>query len=1622
MNKTNSYLPFDALLKKLRNKYPGDKNKGKLGKEFEKLTVNFFKKDLTYKNRFSKVWFEKHYPKRIGGDTGIDIFAKERENDEIVGIQCKCYADNNPVDYVDVSKLVNACKKYDIKRSILVTTSDKLTAEVEATMQRDKMQLLNKSNFRASSIKNWDTHFDKIVTEKPKKLRTDQQKVHDDVINGFCSNDRGKMLMACGTGKTLTSLRITEDMKCKTILYLVPSISLIQQTMREWSDNSHGKNQYIAVCSDGTAGDDEGGQIYELERSPSTNKDAFVEQFKKRNNYDMTIIFSTYQSIDIVKEGLEQANDTELDLILCDEAHRTATKKQKYNKSTDKDESKDSEKIEMSVFGKVHEQEFIRSKKRLYMTATPKLYHGEKKDVFSMDDEKVFGPTFSTISFYDAVHGEKATLSDFKVKIAVLPEDRLPEYLGMMEHLSNESGDDDKKRMAKLLEHKAKYAAAWHGILKPDDEPMMNKPLQKIIVFTNTIEKSELFAGLCEKKKHGSFREISNEYNKHYKIQQTVDVRHIDGTTNSYKRRANLDWLDDSDSDKSQTRIISNARCLSEGVDVPSLDGVIFMEPKKSTVDVVQSVGRVMRKTAEKDFGYIILPVIVPGGNSADQILEDSRFQHVWEVLNALRSHDPRLIAELSSAGLIKNPDPSAGTGTGRLLIDFLGIDEKKEKELFSSLMLAMRSKIVKKVGNVDYAQKYGTKLGIYARKAEELVNKMYEKDEKMKKEIDLFHKEMQEIINETVTNDEVIKMIAQHVILKHVFDNVFYEEFISHNPVSEKLDHMLKTLKLGHILAELGDFYEDVRREADIIKKSPENEIHQRRQEFIKRIYGNFVSSVERKTAVEKGIVYTPTEMIDFIIDSVQYILKDKMGKTLGDDKVQVLEPFTGTGSFLTRLISSGLLDRTLNKKYSEQLFANEILLLGYYIAAVNIETTYSEHVKKLKRKKKPQNTEYVPFRNINYVDTFKQDPKTRNATEKLTGFMDEYSKKLQTIITKQNRQCIEVIMSNPPWGVAAKIKFDQKNKDPSYDIQSRVADTYGKKTKTGKKKLHELYVRALRWSSDRLGNCGIIAFVINGSLLKSPSFRGVRAYLHEEFNIIYYVDCRGEKGIKGDGRNIFEYKGVSTGGTTSRVGILFLIKTPEEPKHEIFYHKLNEKYYEGFEKRKYLKEIRSIEKIPDTKWEKIIPNDDYEWVEKSNDDFFKHTPMESKLNADGTPTGIFDFYKNGVVTGYDEWVYNLSRETLVNNMKSFIQYMNANYDDDEFKNKQDLTKGKWAEDTVNRLKDKGRQEFDEQKIRMALYRPFFKQNLYFDWMFNARWNVPEIMPQESSDNKIILVSWGKNFSALMTNLTPDLHVIGDNKCFPLYRYEKKNGDPTTTQGEYVRTDNINDQTLKNYREFYNDATIKKIDIFYYIYGVLHHPEYKKLFINNLRNNRPHIPMVSEFWKFNNIGEKLANLHTNFENFGTYHKMCNIKPLQILEEPPVSVKFVKKNDNHAESAIAINGIEIFNNLPEITYQLRERTPLAWFVERCKEYSKPYDGSKRTNNVFENLAFEQLIEKIKQLLHIGLVSEQLILQLPELEILDYEFENQDMYDDKLSEFQVIDKGRAKKRKKPRKRT
>ena len=555
-----SRTTFSDILQRIR-KISGD-DKVKLGRKFEQLMVEFFKNDKQYE-RFKEVrlWDKSK-------DLGIDIIAYDRFG-EPYAIQCKCYANDAKLHYDgNVTNLWTESEAQNIKNRLIVTTGIP-TANLVKQCAKTGVSIIRRTDLEASKI-NWNVNPKKITQNATNKLYPHQKVAYNETIQGFQKEPRGQIIMACGTGKTLTSLRIAEKVagRNKTVLYLVPSISLIKQTYSEWAENSDIPQQTIVVCSDKTAGNPEDIPISDLATgtvttSPSKLKNSFAQL--KQDKESMRVVFSTYQSANVVQEAFQ---DMTFDLIVFDEAHRTAGREKK-------------------TFTLAHDDRNINAKKRLYMTATPRIYERDGEDVFSMDNKEIFGPVFHRLRFSTAI--EKNILSDYQVVGFAI-----------------DAEEEDKKNADAGIESKIKIEeecklASVYGAIRQQDENMPPNLLNRILVFHNKIPNSRRF------KK--TFKKIVEIENKRGNTTTQVETKHVDGRDRAKDRMETINWL--KDTPKSNVHVLSNVRCLSEGVDVPSLDAVVFYEPRQSVVDVVQAVGRVMRKHDDKKMGYVIVPIVV---------------------------------------------------------------------------------------------------------------------------------------------------------------------------------------------------------------------------------------------------------------------------------------------------------------------------------------------------------------------------------------------------------------------------------------------------------------------------------------------------------------------------------------------------------------------------------------------------------------------------------------------------------------------------------------------------------------------------------------------------------------------------------------------------------------------------------------------------------------------------------------------------------------------------------------------------------------------------------------------------------------------------------------------------
>ena len=926
---------------------------------FERLMRQYFLTDPIYKDRFSEVYLYKEWasldPSRNPRDIGIDIVAVE-EDGTFCAIQCKCYAPTTHISKRDIDSFIAESSRAHFTARILVDTGGSWGENAKAAIRgiEPACKIIRFRDLEQSPI-NWpDLKIDPpehLSLKEPFTLKPHQQDAFDDVINGFKNADRGKLIMACGTGKTFTALRIAEEIAGVggTVLYLVPSIALLGQAMREWAEQKQTEHRYIGICSDTTAGrTNEDMSIEELEIPVTTDPEAIGQQLSFPSPQKMTVVFSTYHSLPLVENAMSPyyaKESLKFDLILCDEAHRTTGIQRPGD--------------DVTHFRLVHDGMRIKARKRLYMTATPKLYtegvqnqasqHGI--GVYSMDDIATYGPEFHYLPFSKAV--EIGELTDYKVTVLAISESEADTAL---QAFYQSGGSEINITDATMI------VGCWRALQNPQRKPLGDEtitPLRSAIAFSNRIADSKriqtFWDAIIDKATQDMPEEALPE-------NFTCQVDHVDGKVPAFERKQKIEWL--RYPQEGECRILSNARCLSEGIDVPALDAVIFMAPRQSQVDIVQAVGRVMRKAEGKDVGYIILPVAIPEGvDPADALDNNERFATIWSVLRALRSHDDTFNAEINQIDL--NNDP-----TGRIIFGETtstgteGTGGTEETRVVQPLLLPlsfpaekMFAQIVERCGDRKYWESWAKDVAdIFTRLTARIKNLINNPQNTVLKQAFIkFHTELKRTINEAITETSAMDMIAQHILTNPVFEALFDEDyhFTQNNPVARALETLHTELQgygLENETRDLDSFYESVQTRAQGIDNT------RGRQTVLIELYQKFFVNALKKEAERLGIVYTPIEVVDFILHSADEVLHQEFGKRLTDEGVNILDPFTGTGTFIVQLLQSELInDNDFLRKYKSELHANEMVLLAYYIAAVNIEGTF--------RDRQGEDTEYHPF-----------------------------------------------------------------------------------------------------------------------------------------------------------------------------------------------------------------------------------------------------------------------------------------------------------------------------------------------------------------------------------------------------------------------------------------------------------------------------------------------------------------------------------------------------------------------------------------------------------------------------------------------------------------------------------
>ncbi|MBV6493867.1 MAG: hypothetical protein LDLANPLL_01891 [Turneriella sp.] len=982
-NITETFVREKSDLQKLLASFQdAAKTEREKGTYFEELMVRYFENEPKFSNLYSKVYMFSDWAKVYGEqygftalDIGIDLVAQVNAGasggEEFHAIQCKFYKPYHVIRKEDIDSFFTASGKKPFTARYIVTTTNNWSEPAENALMGQAIPVSKIDLYELEkSLIDWSKYSPtkkEIVLKKKKTLRPHQIKAVADVLEGFKSEDRGKLIMACGTGKTYTSLKIAEKVAGADglVLFLVPSLALLSQSLTEWTQESDIPIQSFAVCSDSEIGKkrnkgDEKVETFSHELSyPATTESKVLARRVNslHNPKKMTVVFSTYHSIQVLADAQKNFKLPEFDLIICDEAHRTTGAK--------------FEGEDESHFIKVHDQKIIKGKKRLYMTATPRIFGDVAKakaeeegtiELCSMDDEKLYGKEFHTITFSQAVTQD--LLVDYKVIVLAVDEAHVNRRLQkLLADEDNQLRVDDAAKIIGCFK-----ALSKHGAEVGDDDA----PMTKAVAFCQRIEFSKAQDVTSSKLIAKMFEEVVNTYleSEPELANLTCQAEHIDGSMNATEKEAKLAWLKEK-TDPNTCRILSNVRCLSEGVDVPALDAVLFLSPRQSQVDVVQSVGRVMRKAPSKKRGYVILPIVIPAGKEPHEVLDNNKsYRIVWQVLQALRSHDDRFDAMVNKMELVgpnlarmeviavtdhvptaKSHSTDKSTVNSAFGGQTIGALPKKPKEdtqqvlefQIGELERAIYAKIVKKVGNRRHWEEWAGDIAKIANTHIDQIKAILENQNKTKeiKAFQEFVDELRDDLNDAITDQEVIEMLAQHLITKPVFDALFSKvSFANENPVSKAMDKILKILQSHNLSKEsmsLDKFYASVKLRAEGIDNA------EGKQKIILELYDKFFRGAFPKMTERLGIVYTPVEVVDFIIHSVNDLLQKEFNQTLGSKGVHILDPFTGTGTFITRLLQSGLISQDkLTYKYENEIHANEIVLLAYYIAAINIESTY--------------------------------------------------------------------------------------------------------------------------------------------------------------------------------------------------------------------------------------------------------------------------------------------------------------------------------------------------------------------------------------------------------------------------------------------------------------------------------------------------------------------------------------------------------------------------------------------------------------------------------------------------------------------------------------------------------
>lgn len=1766
------------------------------------------------------------------GISGVDLSALCPDAPfGFTAIQCKFFTNGNAIAKDQIDSFIAESNRPCFTSRLLVHTS-KIGENAQyaikhcvPAVQTVGLHDLAQANLDwAQLLKEGDVKLTK------RQLRPYQQDALKAVVEGLKEHQRGQLIMACGTGKTFTALKIAETMVKSggSVLFLVPSLALLSQSLTDWKRQTLRPMRSFAVCSDQKVGQSKKERNEELIVSlmrpseldyPVTTDAAKLSQamrtpFGPEQSNGLNVVFATYHSLDVIYQAQHSYALPAFDLIICDEAHRTASgylkyehdlaiasskgftqgavsqakqggeqieaepnrdaapnrdadqpaklrSKSKYEEEGPDDKTVAAEALHLkqmrsskravaqrtrALFGnestwtRIHNNSYIGGKKRLYMTATPKIFGANAKEqeakgeviLYSMDDERVFGPVLYTLNFDMAV--KLGCLVDFKVIILAADKELFPSDAKLFEF--------SKKNSAKVIgSWKALNKYGLSGELGED-----NTPMKRALAFAQVIDAGRNLDKAGSKQFQQNFPEVIEKYRAHLEAKHQLapdgpehqeyvyikehplrcECHHLDGTMNALDKEAELDWLR-AEPLPDICKVLFNVRCLSEGVDVTNLDAVIFLSPRQSQVEVVQIVGRVMRKAQGKKRGYVIIPIVTNDTNNPESVFTKNKdFETVWQIVGALRSlnpdHvlvdgvtgkiDPRIevvcvqsesicsrlqaVPGLAQSNLMTTPKsqksdtesahPEATSSPNQspepltpaplltaenaeitspqlpapnleLELDDVSkvqdpwdelnapkYQQRRAKEWERQRVMeiehaieiesSIRSLIVKRVGKRKEWEEWGEVVAQMCAEQRALLTKLLSSCAypEIRTKFQQFALAFNAAIKQSLSQDDLVELLAQHMVIKPILSKLFpYCDFAERNPISRALSNMLTLLDPEGVVRSgerLQAFYQSL--EFRMANVSSVKEC----QMVVLDLFERFFKVAFPKLQAKLGVVYTPLEIVDFINNSVQEILEREFGTNLSQPQVHILDPFTGTGTFIARLLQNPKLitPEAREYKYRHDLHAFELMPLAYYIASINIEATYQELTHH-------DADAYEPNNVVSLTDTFvtdQSDGVVANTSSALlqddklkeaVACLDENGARRTTV----NHLPLQVILGNPPYSMGQVSQNDDNQNEHYPHLEQRISETYGALTppRIMKRALYDSYVKALRWASDHIGDQGVIAFVSNGSWLENLACVGLRRSLYQEFSAVYVLDLKGKRRTIGEA-NRKQGKNIFGDGCRTAVAITILVKNPRhQGPADIFVGAIPD-YLNLQEKRNQLAVWGSIFNVPLTK---IIPDQYGDWLNQRREDFAAFLPMETHVSkkeqntASGKLHGIFANSSDGILSGRDAWAYNASRYELERSFARCIGVLNAQIDAAKkakslginFERSNDSTKIKWDKPQLTALvTGEHFAPMNPRCIRMALYRPFIKTYLYYDPQWLSRtYRTNFLFPEPDCENQVIVViDKHPGFSCLMSKLICDYGTMRlASHCFPRYLYipKRERTEPTDVEQpswtqRYDRIDAISPAVVAYFAAPYGDDAkeLTADDVFYYIYGILHSKDYVSCYQSNLQKERPRIPRVarwSDFMAFSESGRKLAQLHLNFEELPAYQG-CQLLFAKGVTPENMDYRVerlrygcIKGQKGLAaidRSIICYNRELIIKNIPAGAhdYQVGRQSPLDWVVERM---GVSIDKESKIINDYNQFALEQgkphyILESILRAITVGIESSAVIAQLPPLEIHPWE--------------------------------